>query len=167
MITRATPRGNKFRIYLSVIALTVVIAAGFMGRRLATREIDSPAPDVPRTSELVAQGAYLTRAADCAPCHTQGGGKPFAGGVAFKLPFGTLYSTNITADRETGIGQWSDEKHEAARKEAEEFVRATNKEAESFGTLGGDQKPSLKTMFEDVYEDMPWHLRRQRQQLGV
>ena len=65
------------------------------------------------------------------------------------------------------IGQWSDEKHEAARKEAEEFVRATNKEAESFGTLGGDQKPSLKTMFEDVYEDMPWHLRRQRQQLGV
>jgi 2-oxoisovalerate dehydrogenase E1 component alpha subunit len=65
------------------------------------------------------------------------------------------------------IGEWSDEKHEAARKEAEEFVRATNKEAESFGTLGGDQKPSLKTMFEDVYEDMPWHLRRQRQQLGV
>ncbi len=65
------------------------------------------------------------------------------------------------------IGQWSDEKHEAARKEAEEFVRATNKEAESFGTLGGDQKPSLKTMFEDVYEEMPWHLRRQRQQLGV
>ena len=117
MITRATPRGNKFRIYLSVIALTVVIAAGFMGRRLATREIDSPAPDVPRTSELVAQGAYLTRAADCAPCHTQGGGKPFAGGVAFKLPFGTLYSTNITADRETGIGQWSDD----------DFVRALHR----------------------------------------
>ncbi|HSZ75003.1 MAG TPA: thiamine pyrophosphate-dependent enzyme [Rhizomicrobium sp.] len=65
------------------------------------------------------------------------------------------------------VGQWSDELHEAARKEAEEFVRATNKEAESFGTLGGEQKPSLKTMFEDVYEEMPWHLRRQRQQLGV
>ena len=36
-------------------------------------------------------------------------GKPFAGGVPFKLPFGTIYSTNITADRETGIGSWSDD----------------------------------------------------------
>jgi mono/diheme cytochrome c family protein len=117
MIARATPHRNKFRNYLSVIALTVVIAAGFIGRRLATREIDSPVPDVPRTSGLVAQGAYLTRAADCAPCHTQAGGKPFAGGVPFKLPFGTLYSTNITADRETGIGQWSDD----------DFVRALHR----------------------------------------
>jgi len=40
-----------------------------------------------------------------------------AGGVAFKLPFGTLYSTNITADRETGIGQWSDD----------DFVRALHR----------------------------------------
>jgi hypothetical protein len=37
------------------------------------------------------------------------GGKPFAGGLAFKLPFGTLYSPNITADAETGIGKWSDD----------------------------------------------------------
>jgi mono/diheme cytochrome c family protein len=117
MTVRATSRGNGLRISLSVIALTVVIVVGFIGRHLATREIDSPVPDVPRTSELVAQGAYLTRAADCVACHTQPGGKPFAGGVAFKLPFGTLYSTNITADRETGIGQWSDD----------DFVRALHR----------------------------------------
>ncbi len=52
-------------------------------------------------------------------------------------------------------------------KDVVEEVRAANKEAESFGTLGGDQTPSVKTMFEDVFEEMPWHLRRQRQQLGV
>ncbi|HJZ21431.1 MAG TPA: cytochrome c, partial [Bradyrhizobium sp.] len=51
---------------------------------------------------------YLTRAADCAACHTAEGGAPYAGGRAFVLPFGTLYSTNITPDKETGIGNYSD-----------------------------------------------------------
>jgi mono/diheme cytochrome c family protein len=57
---------------------------------------------------LVERGEYLAQAGDCAACHTVKGGKPFAGGFAFKLPFGTLYSSNITPDRETGIGAWSD-----------------------------------------------------------
>ena len=66
-------------------------------------------------ADLVARGEYLTRAADCTACHTAPGGKPFAGGLAFKLPMiGTIYSTNITPDQETGIGAWSDD----------EFVRA-------------------------------------------
>jgi 2-oxoisovalerate dehydrogenase E1 component alpha subunit len=65
------------------------------------------------------------------------------------------------------LDEWSEERHEQTQKDVIEEVRAANKEAESFGTLGGDQKPSAKTMFEDVYEEMPWHLRRQRQQLGV
>jgi mono/diheme cytochrome c family protein len=56
----------------------------------------------------VARGRYLTQAADCQACHTAPGGKPFAGGLAFKTPFGTLYSPNITPDKETGIGAWSD-----------------------------------------------------------
>lgn len=59
-------------------------------------------------ADLVARGEYLARAADCIGCHTAQGGKPFAGGLAFKLPFGTLYSTNITPDKETGIGDWTD-----------------------------------------------------------
>lgn len=57
---------------------------------------------------LVARGEYLARAADCIGCHTTPLGKPFAGGLAFKLPVGTLYSTNITPDKETGIGEWTD-----------------------------------------------------------
>jgi mono/diheme cytochrome c family protein len=65
-------------------------------------------------ADLAARGEYLARAADCVACHTAPGGKPFAGGLAFRLPFGTLYSTNITPDKESGIGAWSDE----------DFVRA-------------------------------------------
>jgi len=54
------------------------------------------------------RGEYLARAADCEACHTAKGGAPFAGGLAFVLPFGTLYSPNITPDNETGIGGDSD-----------------------------------------------------------
>ncbi len=60
------------------------------------------------SGDLIARGKYLTQAADCEVCHTREGGQPFAGGRAFKTPFGVLYSPNITADRETGIGAWSD-----------------------------------------------------------
>jgi mono/diheme cytochrome c family protein len=57
---------------------------------------------------LIKRGEYLTRAADCVVCHTARGGAQFAGGFAFTLPFGTIYSTNITADNQTGIGSYSD-----------------------------------------------------------
>jgi mono/diheme cytochrome c family protein len=60
-------------------------------------------------ADLVARGEYLARAGDCAACHTAPGGKPFAGGLPFKLPMiGTIYSTNITPDAATGIGDWTD-----------------------------------------------------------
>ena len=60
-------------------------------------------------ASAVERGEYLARAADCMVCHTTKGGKAFAGGLAFTLPFGTLYSTNITPDKETGIGTYSDQ----------------------------------------------------------
>jgi mono/diheme cytochrome c family protein len=60
-------------------------------------------------ADAVKRGEYLARAADCLVCHTALGGKPYAGGLAFPLPFGVLYSTNITADKETGIGSYSDQ----------------------------------------------------------
>ena len=65
-------------------------------------------------ASLVERGEYLARAADCMVCHTTAGSKPYAGGLAFKLPFGTLYSTNITPDKETGIGNYSDQDFLAA-----------------------------------------------------
>lgn len=60
-------------------------------------------------ASLVERGEYLARAADCMVCHTAPGGKDYAGGFAFKLPFGTLYSTNITPDKDTGIGNYTDQ----------------------------------------------------------
>lgn len=61
------------------------------------------------TASLVERGEYLAKAADCMVCHTAAGGKQYAGGLGFKLPFGMLYSTNITPDKETGIGNYSEQ----------------------------------------------------------
>jgi mono/diheme cytochrome c family protein len=55
------------------------------------------------------RGKYLAAAGNCVSCHTRPGGKAFAGGRSFKTPFGTLYSTNITPDAESGIGLWSEQ----------------------------------------------------------
>ncbi|MCP3415710.1 cytochrome c [Bradyrhizobium brasilense] len=52
-------------------------------------------------------GEYVARLANCAACHTVEGGKPFAGGLAIPGPFGTIWSTNITADPVTGIGSYT------------------------------------------------------------
>jgi cytochrome c553 len=56
---------------------------------------------------LVAQGAYLARAGNCGACHSTRGGTPYAGGRAIETPFGTVYSSNLTADPATGLGRWS------------------------------------------------------------
>jgi mono/diheme cytochrome c family protein len=58
---------------------------------------------------LIAQGEYVSHLADCGACHTRAGGAPYAGGLAIITPFGTVMSTNITPDPETGIGNWSDD----------------------------------------------------------
>ncbi len=65
------------------------------------------------------------------------------------------------------IGEWSDAQHAQAQAELEAEVMAAQKEAESYGTLLDGHIPSPAAMFDDVYKDMPEHLRVQRQQLGV
>ncbi|HEX4183344.1 MAG TPA: cytochrome c [Caulobacteraceae bacterium] len=121
-------------IALVVLAVVIVIGAGvawFMlppralsfagGRPVQLADYKGPDPTgVPaelRNADLVKRGEYLTKAADCEVCHTTEGGQPYSGGLPFKTPFGTLYSPNITADRQTGIGAWSDA----------EFIRAVHK----------------------------------------
>lgn len=66
-----------------------------------------PVADEPVSPAVLAKGEYLARAGDCIACHTAPEGKPFSGGRAMPTPFGTLYTTNITPDKETGIGNWS------------------------------------------------------------
>lgn len=62
----------------------------------------------------LARGEYLVRAGNCVSCHTTPGGQVFAGGVPFPTDFGTIYSTNITPDRATGIGGWTLAQFDAA-----------------------------------------------------
>ncbi len=59
------------------------------------------------SSDPVARGRYLAAAGDCIGCHQARGGEPFAGGVAVPTIFGRIFTSNITPDRETGIGAWS------------------------------------------------------------
>ncbi len=60
-------------------------------------------------AELIARGKYLSDVGDCAACHTKDGGQPFAGGKLMNTPFGPLPASNITPDKETGIGNWTDD----------------------------------------------------------
>jgi mono/diheme cytochrome c family protein len=100
--------------------LVVLIAIGAIGYLWLNRadESEGQAPllvGAPAAADVLARGEYLTKAADCVACHTAPeGGKPYAGGLPFVLPFGTIYSSNISPDEETGIGKWTDD----------EFVRA-------------------------------------------
>jgi cytochrome c5 len=66
--------------------------------------------------KLIERGEYLAKAGDCIACHTdtKKGTPAFAGGLTFVTPFGILFSPNITPDKDTGIGKWTDE----------EFVRS-------------------------------------------
>ena len=78
----------------------------FCALRLAlrhARQADPPSP------ETIARGKALVDAADCASCHTADPAKPFAGGKRIDTPFGGIYSPNLTPDRDTGIGAWSDD----------------------------------------------------------
>jgi mono/diheme cytochrome c family protein len=54
----------------------------------------------------IARGEYLARAGDCIACHTVPAGKLFGGGRPMDTPFGTLFTPNISSDKETGIGKW-------------------------------------------------------------
>ena len=63
----------------------------------------------------IERGRYLAQTADCSSCHTlPGSGRSFAGGRRIETPFGVLAAPNITPDRETGIGAWTDDEFDAA-----------------------------------------------------
>ena len=123
---------NRRRTLITIGALGVVgaIAVACFFFWPASIEPVQATDAQPIGTALVSKGEYLTKAADCAACHTAPSGKPFAGGRAFKLPFGTIYSTNITPDQETGIGRWSDA----------EFVRALHR---GIGRNGEDLYPAF------------------------
>lgn len=71
----------------------------------------APAEPATRASfepAVVRKGAVLAAMGNCSVCHTKAGGAPYAGGRGIETPFGSVYSTNITPDPETGVGRWSE-----------------------------------------------------------
>jgi mono/diheme cytochrome c family protein len=128
------PLSRRRKIALGAAVVVAVIGAGVAwmmlppralgfagGHAVALADYNGPSPvGVPAEfggADLVRRGEYLTKAADCEVCHTAEGGQPFAGGRAIATQFGVLYTPNITADRQTGIGAWSDA----------DFIRAVHK----------------------------------------
>lgn len=123
--------------------------AGGHGMPLSDYKGPSPtgAPAELRSADIVTRGKYLTQAADCQVCHTREGGQPYAGGLAIKTPFGVLYSPNITADRETGIGTWTDADfvravHEGIAKDGERLYPAFP--YESYTLMTDDDARAIK-----------------------
>src|SRR5882757_9963796 len=106
---------KRFVVIVAVLIAILVVAEVALNRTDGAAGTAPAIAGAPASADALARGEYLTKAADCVACHTvPESGRPFAGGVAFKLPIGAIYSSNITADPTNGIGGWSDD----------EFVRA-------------------------------------------
>ncbi len=93
------------RIVLALIVLAGVVIAAMIW--VPEQRTPAKALDVPKSDITAAKGEYAMRTADCMACHTADGGEPFAGGRKIESPLGIIYSTNITPDKETGIGHYS------------------------------------------------------------
>ena len=91
---------------MSVRAIRVTLIVGVLAL--------GSGPALAQNADVIKRGKDLATAADCVACHTGDPSKPFAGGDSIETPFGVIYGTNITPDKETGIGNWSDD----------DFVRA-------------------------------------------
>lgn len=103
----ATSRRRTLRrAGVAVLALAVLGAALYRWAAPAPIAPLASLPPAPSAARLAA-GARIVALGDCMVCHTANDGAAYAGGLGLKTPFGTIYSTNITPDPETGIGSWS------------------------------------------------------------
>jgi mono/diheme cytochrome c family protein len=96
---------KKTRI-LAYVVLALVIIGG-IGFAVLSRTKPGLEGSVADDPALVARGEYVSRLADCASCHTAINGKAYAGGLQIKSPVGTIYSSNITPDKNHGIGNYT------------------------------------------------------------
>ena len=98
-----------------LIALVVLAAIASLALIYAPLKRTPPNESLPANWQAEAgRGAYVMRAGDCMACHTAEGGAPLAGGRAINSPMGAIWATNITPDKETGIGNWTLDQFRAA-----------------------------------------------------
>jgi len=102
----ATGRRLRRSWAISALALAAIIAAAMIAL-VAHRPDPGISPTLSQRQPDVARGAYIALLGDCAFCHTATGGAAFAGGLPLATPLGAIYSSNITPDRDTGIGRYS------------------------------------------------------------
>jgi mono/diheme cytochrome c family protein len=99
---------TRGRIIASAVAALLIggaVTAFAITWRPAIAAIDPPAPQSFDTA-LVKRGRDLAAIGNCSTCHTTRGGRDFAGGLPVPTPFGTIFSSNITPEADTGIGRW-------------------------------------------------------------
>ncbi|GLI22029.1 nicotinate dehydrogenase subunit B [Xanthobacter flavus] len=111
---------KKRRPWFAMAGAALAGAVGMATLVLPIRGAIAPiAPPDPATfsADMIARGKVLAALGDCAVCHTAEGGIANAGGRPLHTPFGTVYSTNLTPDVETGIGSWSYAAFERAMRE--------------------------------------------------
>jgi mono/diheme cytochrome c family protein len=85
----------------------LVLAAAALLGACSDNAVPSAASRAAASKANLERGKYLTEAADCVACHTSAEGAPFAGGYALQSPYGPIYGTNITPDKQTGIGSYT------------------------------------------------------------
>src|ERR1700761_9458195 len=92
---------------IALVAIAAAVAAFAITWRPAIAAIEVPAPSS-FDPALVKRGRELAAMGNCNDCHPTRGAKAFSGGLPVPTPFGTIYSSNITPDPDTGIGRWSE-----------------------------------------------------------
>jgi mono/diheme cytochrome c family protein len=99
------------RLLLALLVILALAAGGVTALNLRgedpVHELSAGDAARPADEALAARGRYLAIAGNCAGCHTARGGALYAGGVGIETPFGTVFASNLTPDRDTGIGEWS------------------------------------------------------------
>jgi mono/diheme cytochrome c family protein len=117
---------RRMRWWLPAVSVAVLLTPRLAGSESAAlpahppanvtalQVLSRPVPEGAAKSDQLRRGQALAVAGDCMSCHLRPGGEPLAGGLGLKTPFGTIYSANITPDRDTGIGAWT----------ADQFYRA-------------------------------------------
>lgn len=117
---------KKRNVVALAILLLIIIGSAYYtitGIQQNVLEMSEPADEITyfpsyppmntqgKDAELIKKGEYIAKAGDCIACHTNAPekGPVYAGGLPMLTPFGTIYSPNITPDKETGIGKWTEE----------------------------------------------------------
>lgn len=108
---------SKALVLAVLLAICASVHAADTSHKRIEPLLDGYYPTYPPTTaasgdqeQLIKRGEYLAKTGDCIACHTnvKGGTPAFAGGLPIETPFGTFYSPNITPDKKTGIGNWSE-----------------------------------------------------------